>query len=76
MTATPAVLGRPTRESNAQLELIALRGAIARYVMRTTRSRFVRDTLASSHEVGKEATVNEKAELLRLLKAKASPSDL
>lgn len=71
-----AVRGRPSKASNAELELLALRAAVTRFALATGRGRRVRDRLSSQHHLGVEATKNEYAELIRLVMASRCPADL
>lgn len=68
--------GRPTKEQNAQMELVALRGAITRFIVRAGPDIRRLSLLASYDVHGRQAEAGLRAEVLRLLRAKDASTAL
>lgn len=68
--------GRPTKRSNAELELVALKGAITRFSIQAGPAIQRLMTLAGWSAMATESEKKVLAEWLRLLKAKDCPSNL
>lgn len=76
MSTVPARRGRPTRASNAELELIALRGTLIRTVLEMAPVIKQQTLRASWHGGAKQAESQMLASLARLTKAASASTDL